>query len=101
MIIKDAWNTVKDKWEEIFGDDAERSNMKQLIGAIEVGEAMGYDTCRSLFECSEDFFQVQQARITCDGAGNANFECIIRRFTKSAESSRKYPFSFLIKLKKV
>ena len=73
MIIKDAWNTVKDKWEEIFGDDAERSNMKQLIGAIEVGEAMGYDTCRSLFECSEDFFQVQQARITCDGAGNTNF----------------------------
>ena len=69
MIIKDAWNTVKDKWEDIFGDNAERSNMQQLIGAIEVGEAMGYETCQSLFECSEDFFEVQQARITCNGAG--------------------------------
>ena len=36
---------------------------------MQVGEAMGYETCRTLFKCSEDFFTVQKGRTTCDGNG--------------------------------
>ena len=36
---------------------------------MKVGEAMGYETCRTLFKCSEDFFTVQKGRTTCDGNG--------------------------------
>ena len=42
-------------------------NIDNLLGAVEVGRALGKSACSSLYECVAP---VPKARVTCDTAGN-------------------------------
>jgi len=44
------------------------SNTQRLLLSVVVGRTMGFDSCHTLFTCSQDYFQTefQQARATCE-----------------------------------
>ena len=45
----------------------ETKNIDNLLGAVEVGKALGKSACRSLYECATP---APKGRVTCDAAGN-------------------------------
>ena len=64
---------MQKQYETLVSKGDKRSALGQVIGAVEVGELMGSETCKALFECKEDF-DVPRARMTCDGRGSFTFD---------------------------
>ncbi|XP_023342735.1 uncharacterized protein LOC111712379 [Eurytemora carolleeae] len=77
LTLDDLWSLVNETIHSVSnyvqgGDDEDKRQLPtvdRLLGAVKVGKLLGYDSCKSLFDCSEDLFRNQQGRITCQGAG--------------------------------
>jgi len=64
-LLNNAWSYLQKQYATLIGKEQKTSALGQVVGAVEVGELMGEETCRALFECKQDFSP--QARTTCDG----------------------------------
>jgi len=78
MDFGDAIEMLMDMFANMLPDEDEEkrsTNINRVVGAYKVGESMGNEACRVLYQCETDFAeddmagQTKQARITCEGAG--------------------------------